>query len=406
MMSPEDMLFAYNNNGFNLLGVLVAAMTGGEDVFNGFAEYMAENILKPAGMSRSTFILDYTLEPYLAGSYIDAAHPDAFVFFNGLPTGGLFSTAYDMARFMHIFLGGGGELLSAEYLEQMKQVHDFDFSYSMQGLRYGLGLMHTTGMDGFQYFGHGGNLVHYHSDMVFDADSGIGVFVTTNSATGIFGVSALASSILMTAVTEKTEGLTLLPPRADAAATPIEFAPEELAALEGVYVGPMEYYLMAVDNGILYMFVPFVPEFPPLPLTPLSDGSFYSMFLGRLWFERVEEDGEETIILRMGDLGYHMMAVHGDMELFAANESFAPWIGLFVPVNEGNSVSLIASVLYNVDAFGFAYSQMANLNLVAPTTALQVANDNWLFGIENIETDQYGRVVSYEMLGKKFVRIE
>jgi CubicO group peptidase (beta-lactamase class C family) len=406
MSAPEDTLFTYNNNGYNLLGVLIAAITGADNVFDGFANYMAQNILVPAGMARSSFGFDKSLESYLAAPYINSAQPDIFMYPNGLPTGGIFSTAHDMAAFMHIFLNGGGDLLSADSVQQMKQVHDFDFSLTPQGLKYGFGVMHMTGMEGFSHTGHGGNWVHFHSDMQFNEAASLGVFVTTNSATGIFGASPLATTILSNAVLQKTGSLDLMQPRADFGAVAIDLTHEQLTVYEGIYLGSMEYYVVQLGLDGLYMHIPMVAGIPPLPLTPLSDGSFYCFMLGRLWFEEVEAHGEKGVILRIGDLGYHMIAAQANKEYFIAGETFLPWVGTFVPVNEGNFMSVLAAMTYGVDSMGFSFIQSHNLNLLSPTTALPSVSPDWLIGIENIERDANGQVISYDMIGLRFVRVQ
>ena len=401
--TPEGTAFTYNNNGYNVLGILVAAMTGENNYFDDYISYMSENILAPAGMSRTAFVIDDSLMPYLARPYINAKTPGELMFFNSIPTGGLISTSYDMARFMHILLNDDGKLLAPGTIGRMMQPHDFDFSLSFGGIEYGLGFAHMTGVDGFRTVGHNGALIHYHSNMVFDTNSSIGVFVAVNSVSGMAMATPLASAILQTAVQEKTGTLNLIPPRADAAAVPVERSAEELSALVGLYIGAGEYYLMELnENGILYMIIPAVPDLPPLPLTPLSDGSFSSM-IGRLWFDRVGEGDEEAIVLRLGDLGTMMIAVRTDKEFFLANEKFEPWIGTFAAQPTAGEMSIIDSLRYGVDSFGIAYLQMMQMG-IAPATPQSTWQDAWLLGVEDISFDANGKVQSFMLVGMRFVR--
>ncbi|MCL2753758.1 MAG: serine hydrolase [Defluviitaleaceae bacterium] len=408
MQSPEDMLFAYNNNGFNLLGVLVASLTSDDYIFYGFANYMAENVFAPAGMNNSGFVANAPyIAPYLASAYVNSATPTYMIFSNGLPTGGVFASVNDMAAFMHVFFGSN-DILGAEYTAQMMEAHDFDFTLSMGGMRYSFGMMHNTSMDGFQTIGHGGNLIHFHSEMVFDPNSGLGVFVTTNSATGIFAASPLATNLLALAVLEKTGTIETLPVAADPEAVPIELSAEELAALQGVFLGAQEYYVVVFDeeSGMLVILLPTVPELPPLTLTPLSDGSFDVPILGRLWFEVFEEEGESVILLRMGNFNFHLIGIGLDKEVFIADESFLPWIGTFMPVNEGYNRQNVAVVSYGIDEFGFGVVYAQTLNLISIASPQQIGNGMWLFAMEDVEHDEAGRVIAYMSLGQRFERVE
>jgi len=405
MVTPEGAIFTYNNNGFNLLGFLVAAMAGDDDYFDDFVSYTEENIFKPAGMTRSTFTIGSSLMPYLAKPYVNADTPGQLILMNGLPAGGLFSTANDMARYMHILLNDDGKLLAKGTVGQMMKLHDFDFSTSLGGLGYGLGFMHQTGMDGFQTVGHGGAIIHYYSEMSFNLDSSLGVFVTVNSMTGLQAASAMANAILQTAVMEKTGTLKLLPSKADPDATPATLSAEELAGFAGLYVGTTEYYLMDVgEDGVLYMHLPTVPDFPPLPLTPMSDGSFDSM-IGRLWFELIVEDEEQEMVLRMGNMNFHMIAARVVKENFLPGESFVPWIGTFISQPAENEASLVSAFRFGIDGFGIANMESIQIMGVTPAAPVSAADKSWLMGFENIVYDDDGAVLSFQVMGMRFIRL-
>ena len=404
MATPEGEVFTYNNNGFNLLGFLVAAMTGDGNYFDDFAGYAEENILKPAGMTRSTFTIGSSLMPYLAKPYANADTPGQLILMNGLPAGGLFSTANDMARYMHILLNDDGKLLAKGTVGQMMKLHDFDFSTSIGGLGYGLGFMHQTGMDGFETVGHGGAIIHYYSEMSFNQDSSLGVFVTVNSMTGLQAASAMATFILQTAVMEKTGTVKRIPSKADPDAKPATLSAVELAGFTGLYAGSTEYYVMEVgEDGMLYMHLPTVPDFPPLLLTPMSDGSFDSI-IGRLWFELIGEGDEQEMVLRMGDLNFHMIAARVDKEHFLPGEDFAPWIGTFVPQPAENEASLVSAFRFGIDGFGFAIMESIQIMGVTTVSPISATDKSWLTGFENIVFGDDGAVQSFEVMGMEFVR--
>jgi len=409
MMVQEDYAFVYNNNGFNLLGILVAAVTGDDNFFDDFVSYTRDNIFVPAGMARSSFKLTYELVPYLARPYTDANTPATLHVWNGLPTAGVVSTAYDMARFMNFILGGGAfedtRILSQESITQMITRHDFDFSLAPASMGYGLGFMNSIGMDGVRVIGHGGNIAHYQTGMDFDFNSGIGVFVSTNSSTALPVIAVMTQIILQTAVMEKTGIIDIvLPVVADPEATPIEVELEELYALQGLYVGSTEYYVLTVEDGVLYFNVPGVAEFEPMTLTPMSDGSFATVVGGRFWFVEVEG----IMIMRAGDFAYHTIAARAEeKESFIADEEFiATMVGTFEARPAQGEVATIPYMIFGVDSFGIATLQSINLHGLNPTLPLPIGEADWDTGTEDYELDDDGVVVSFRMLGMDFVRVD
>ena len=200
--NPEDTVFSYSNNGYVLLGVLVAAKTGNDNFFDDFVRYTSDFIFTPAGMARSGFVLDDNLWPYLAGPYLDADTPDEFIFMNDLPTASMITTGNDMARLMHILLNDDGQLVAPGTIGLMMQPHDYDFTD--MGLKYGLGFAHFPTGTGFYAIGHNGERIHYNAYMVLDVDSGLGVFVATNTITGYAISHIMALMLLQGAMAEKS----------------------------------------------------------------------------------------------------------------------------------------------------------------------------------------------------------
>jgi len=200
--SPEGEVFSYSNNGYVLLGILVAAMTGNDNFFDDFVRYADEHIFVPAGMTRSSFILRDYLMPHLATPHWDADTPDEYIFPNGLPTGSMVSTGYDMARLMRILLNDDGGLLAAGTVGLMMQPHDFDFSDA--GFEYGLGFAHFATESELTAIGHNGQWHHFNAYMLFDAESGLGVFVANNSFTGYDATSFMALTLLQIAAMERS----------------------------------------------------------------------------------------------------------------------------------------------------------------------------------------------------------
>jgi len=403
LISPPGEVFVYNNNGYNVLGILVAALTGGDDFFAGFERHIVENILAPAGMNSTTFITDENTRNAMARPYLQTGVPAEMLFINSIPTGNLVSTASDMATFMKILLNDDGALLNSGTISYMMQPHDFNFRDSLGGVIYGLGFFHSTSVDGISFVGHNGSFIHYNADMLLDVETGIGVFVSSSSLTGLGIAQHLANTIMQTAVAEKAGSVPRLTLRADANAVPIEAT--DLERHVGVYIGMMDYYIVLIgDSGNLYMDLPTAP-IPPLELIPMSDGSFISPLIGRLWFEEVYEEGETVGVIRQGDLGFHMIGARIDAEDLMPSESFMSWIGTFAAQPRMNEVSLATRITFGVDANGFAYQRAEQIMGINPTTPVVTADDAFSFGVSDTVFNAGGMLESFTLVGMPFVRV-
>ena len=93
--------------------------------------------------------------------------------------------------------------------------------------------------------------------------------------------------------------------------------------------------------------------------------------LGRLWFDHAEIGEEETVVLRMGDIGTGAIAFMQDKSYFVANEDFIQgWVGTFVPVFQEGHTSTILSFTYSVDYAGFVMFTTATSMGITADTAL------------------------------------
>ena len=166
---------------------------------------MNDQIFTPAEMNHSTFVMTEDFFPSIALPYRNAsAEPEETLLINDLSTGSMFSTASDMARFMHIILEGGDAFLNDEYLMQMVDVTDFEFSETWGGATHsrGLGFIHRESSNGVIMVGHVGAWQH-HSMMWLNLEGGIGVFISVNSDSGRNVPRLLADLILESAIDEK-----------------------------------------------------------------------------------------------------------------------------------------------------------------------------------------------------------
>ena len=149
-----------------------------------FEHYIDNHILKPLGMTNSTF--EQPLPPQLATQmskgYLNAAKkPRDFEFVQAAPAGALSTTAADMTRFMLAFLQDGSvdgvAILKPETVRQM-ETRQFELHPMINGL--GMTFMEYC-MNPVRAIGHAGDTVYFHSDMVLVPDQHVGYFISYNS---------------------------------------------------------------------------------------------------------------------------------------------------------------------------------------------------------------------------------
>ena len=177
---PPGTTPAYSNYGASLAGYIVERVSG-----RPFNDYVAENIFKPLGMSHSTFVqpLPADLKPLMSNGYnLGSGKAKPFEIIEEAPAGALAATAADLGRFMIAHLQNG-KLDNAQILrpETAAQMHSrqFGLSPALNGMCLGF---YEESRNGHRIIGHGGDTVYFHSDLHLVPDSGIGFFVSYNSA--------------------------------------------------------------------------------------------------------------------------------------------------------------------------------------------------------------------------------
>ena len=196
-------------------GHIVATVSGVS-----FDDYIDQNILKPLGMSRSTFRepLPAELAQRMSGGYTVAQgqfERRGFEFIHAAgPAGSMSATATDMARFMLAYLQEGA-LGDARILkpETVRLMHARSMSPDPTVNGSGLGF-YETWIAGRRIVGHGGDTLYFHSVLTLLPEFGVGLFATINTG----GEGAGASVELERAFVEHyfPAELPQVKPRADA----------------------------------------------------------------------------------------------------------------------------------------------------------------------------------------------
>ena len=176
---PPGEVSAYSNYGATLTGYLVQRVSG-----KSFDEYVAENIFRPLGMNRTTFLQPVSAElaaSLSSGYWVASSPPGPFEYVNLFPAGSVSASANDMCRFMLAHLQNG-QLDGRQILrpETVRLMHSraFVFDDRVDSWAYGF---YEESTNGYRIIGHGGDLQRFHSDLHLILDAKAGFFVSYNS---------------------------------------------------------------------------------------------------------------------------------------------------------------------------------------------------------------------------------
>jgi len=173
--------FNYSNVSINLLELIIEKVTGRD-----FAEYMAEEILIPLGMSQSSFNWCSDFSPPVPVGYDLSGNPRPVYVYPEKASGGLFASADDIAKFVAAGMTGKYTkkhgVLKEDTIELLYQPEvNISGFYALAFNAYGLGHLIEYLPGGTLAVSHGGQgsgvMSHYHSI----PEEGSGIVILTNS---------------------------------------------------------------------------------------------------------------------------------------------------------------------------------------------------------------------------------
>ena len=224
---PPDYVFSYSNLGPILLGAAIGKVSG-----EGYASYMDTHLLQPLDMNHSAFTAAIPGKSYDKGREIEV------IPLRDLPSGGLNSSANDIAHFMQmVFADGnykGRQIIKPESLRQMFAEHsanlplDFDFKMGLGWMLSGMNVPRAGPVAS-----HGGTTLNYHTMMVVLPEHKLGVVVLSNSTTAQSLVGKIAEAALMNAL-EVKRGITQPEPVVQQALT-LPLTADDINAYEGYF---------------------------------------------------------------------------------------------------------------------------------------------------------------------------
>lgn len=181
--------FEYLNEGWNVLGLIVEAVTGLT-----YEHYLEQEIFKPLQMRQSS-ALRSELEswPVATGHFAGVEPvPAGFIHIQGsLPAGsGLYSSARDLGNYLRALLSNGRfngkSVISAGSIEKMwtpgapMMVLPVEMGGTGEPAAYGMGWIVLT-IDGHRYIGHGGEFRTMSSMALLDPERGVAVALLYNT---------------------------------------------------------------------------------------------------------------------------------------------------------------------------------------------------------------------------------
>jgi CubicO group peptidase (beta-lactamase class C family) len=187
---PAGRGFHYSNPGFATLGALIEKMRE-----RPWSEALAEEILAPLAMSRTSFLPQ---APHAQGwavhPWADALLPEAVHSVGVMaPAGQLWSTVEDLSRFAAFLAGGADEVLPAATIAEMRAPASAP-STDTWDLGYGLG-MQTYRAGGRLLAGHTGSMPGFLCALWVSPEDRVGAIVLANTTSGV-AIGGLAAELV------------------------------------------------------------------------------------------------------------------------------------------------------------------------------------------------------------------
>jgi CubicO group peptidase (beta-lactamase class C family) len=177
---PPGTTPAYSNYATAMAGYILQRVSG-----EPFDNYIDGHIFHPLGMAHCTTRqpLPDSLKPLMSNGYERASEPaKSFEFVEAAPAGSSSVTAADMQHFMIAHLQDG-QYEGTQILrpETARMMHSLQFSNlpDLNGMDLGF---YQENRNGHRIIGHAGDTQYFHSDLHLILDSGVGFFISYNSA--------------------------------------------------------------------------------------------------------------------------------------------------------------------------------------------------------------------------------
>jgi CubicO group peptidase (beta-lactamase class C family)/tetratricopeptide (TPR) repeat protein len=276
LKSPVGSELSYSNLGYELTGYVMGLVMG-----NPYDEVMKEVLLNPLDMKSATYKIEEALDRSFAKGH-SGKYSMPVVQVPMLPSGGLYISANDVAKFISFHLKKGRinnrqvidpNLFKEMYRTQYPEVNEFG---------YGLGIYSYQRIRAAKAYGHAGGGYGYQNLMQWVPEHDVGVIVLTNDSRHSI-LNSLTKKVLEMIIDEKMK------PRAKIVKS------ESLERLEGTYIADdnlsPQLIRISMEEGKLYHYTA-GSETEVLPQSPTE---FLSENGTKYNFE-LDEEGRPSLV--------------------------------------------------------------------------------------------------------------
>lgn len=178
---PPNTIFSYSNAGFSILGNLIENVT-----HSSYFDYIQKNILDPLAMHETGFVTDTVVPLSVRLGYSSTGEEHFEMPVYDAPAGCLYSTAYDMAKFIKANIDYGlynkqrifDSTTLIKMMEDQSRQIPLDF-----GQPYGLA-WDIYYNDCGKSIHHGGGTLYHRAELSICPEAKIGIVMLSNSASG------------------------------------------------------------------------------------------------------------------------------------------------------------------------------------------------------------------------------
>ncbi|WP_342434816.1 serine hydrolase domain-containing protein [Paenibacillus sp. FSL H7-0442] len=240
----------YTNDGFQLLEILVERVSG-----LSYTDFLAKHISTPLGLKSTKTPLDQFDRQKLSKTYfpaVEGALPVENA--NVIGTGGLYSTAEEVAMFSEVLTGNRPDILSVQSAKSMKS-HEYRNGIwvpeETNSFNYGLG-WDAVQLAPFSDYGitalsKGGDTVLYHSTLITIPEHHISMAVLSSGGSSILD-SIFASNILLEVLKDKGIIKDIIPEKTFEPPVKVEM-PSDLLSYSGLYGSVGTTINVEIKNG-------------------------------------------------------------------------------------------------------------------------------------------------------------
>lgn len=264
---PPNLVHAYSNVGFSLLGAAIEQIAG-----DAYEHLMQERLLIPLAMEDSVFEAAAPSGPMAALAYDGKGELGREYSLRDVPAGGLNSSVLDLLQFARMILGGGvvngARVLSESSIAEMLRPQNTACALDAD-MQVGLGWHYAPGAvrDGGVVLLHNGATLHHRSVLLMLPDHGLAVAVMANSANAMSSVQEI-SEYALGLILEAKAGIVQPAVKSKDLPRDERYPPAPLHAFPGCYVTDLGLLEIRQDGARLHV----EAGGKTLVMTPQSNG--------------------------------------------------------------------------------------------------------------------------------------